>query len=166
MIEQKEQFSVAHTPYKIVGWMCITLFTFSSIMAARAGVFGVALIFLLFVSLGIYLVLGSGSMTVNSEEIRYKLPLANYKIKWQEINYVEVDQQFSSLVFVGENKRLAVNGVTAWRRKNRQKMMEFLLEQMRHNSIEFKQTEWAMLRTSKNTKVSRNGNDNPTNQWT
>jgi hypothetical protein len=153
MIERKEELSVTHTPYKIVGWMCITFFAFGSFMAARAGAFGVALFFLLFVGLGIYIVLGAGSMKVNAKEICYGLPLASYKIEWREIKYVEADKQFSSLVFVGENKRLAVNGVTSWTRKKGQKMMEFLLEQMRQNSIEFKQTEWAMIRTSKNTKV-------------
>lgn len=166
MIEQKEQIFVAHTPYKIVGWTCIALFTLGSIMAARASAFGVALFFLLFVGLGIYILLGSGSMTVNAKEIRYNLPLASYKIEWREIKHVEVDRQFSSFVFVGENKRLAVNGVTSWTRKNGQKMLEFLLEQMRQNSIEFKQTEWAMVRTSKNSKTSRNADGSPTSKST
>jgi hypothetical protein len=53
-------------------------------------------------------------MQVDSDSIRYFLPFRGYQIKWNQVQYIEVDNQVGSMVFVGENKQRAVNGPIAW----------------------------------------------------
>jgi len=105
---------VRHTYSKVVGWLCTAFFIFCSVSACRAGQRGASLVFLVFVALGSYILLNSGSMQVYSDSIRYYLPLRRYQIKWNEVRSIEIDSQGSSMVFVGENKRLAVNGPMFW----------------------------------------------------
>jgi hypothetical protein len=136
-----------------VGWVCVALFLLGSIAAGRAGARSAALIFLGFVALGSYLILSCGSMQVDSDSIRYYLPLRIYQIKWNEVQYIEIDSQGANMVFVGENKKLAVNGPMFWTGKDKLDMGKLISTQMDRYGIELRPTEKAGFRLSRNTKV-------------
>lgn len=144
---------VKHTFYKIVGWSCIVLFTICSAVVWRIGATYGWLFFLLFAALGLCIVLCSGSMKANAHFVKYQLPFRRYEIRWDEIKRVEMDKQSSNIILVGDNKRLAVNGFAAWCGKDKAEMIELFRKQIRERGIEFRQTETAMLRLSKNTRV-------------
>ena len=92
-------------------------------------------------------------MQVDSDSIRYYLPFRSYQIKWNEVRYVEVDNQVGSMVFVGENKQLAVNGPMAWIGNDKFEMGKLISEQIDRYHIEIRVTEKAMFRLSRNTRV-------------
>jgi len=144
---------IKHTYSKIVGWICTAFFIFCSVSAWRAGQRGASLVFLVFVALGSYILLSSGSMQVYSDSIRYYLPLRRYQIKWNEVRSIEIDSQGSSMVFVGENKRLAVNGPMFWTGKDKRDAARLIAIQIDRYEIEVRTTEKAMFRLSRNTRV-------------
>lgn len=74
-------------------------------------------------------------------------------MKWNEVQYVEIDSQGGSMVFVGENKKLAVNGPTLWSGKDKLDLARLMSAQLERYDIEIRPTEKAMFRLSRNTKV-------------
>ena len=144
---------VTHTFYKVIGWVCVVFGVCCGVMAWRAGGRGLSLFFLLFVALGIYIVLNSGSTQMDSQYIRYYLPSGRHQIRWDEVRYIEIDKQGGNMVFVGENKRLAMNGPVSWSGKDKLEMLKLIRIQIEKYGIQVRQTEKAMLRLSRNTKV-------------
>jgi|GEM_PF-1311235 len=145
--------TIKHTYYKVVGWVGIAFFMICTLGSWSAGAGRTSLIFLGFVVLGSYLILNSGSMQVDSDSIRYYLPFRSYQIKWNEVRYIEVDSQVGSMVFVGENKQLAVNGPMAWTGKDKFEIGSFISAQQDKYNIEVRVTEKAPFRLSRNTRV-------------
>lgn len=139
--------------FKIVGWANIIFCLFCSAMAWRAGASGASTFFLIFVTLGAYLVLCSGSLQMNLEVILYKTPISRNQIYWGEVERIEVDAQAGCLVFVGEDKRLATIGWAYWSGNDGLAMFKLLQQQVESRNIEVKQTAKAMITLSKNTKV-------------
>ena len=146
--------NIKHTPARVVGWISIAFSLFGSAGAWSAGAYGPSLLLLLFGALGGYLILGSGSMQINSDSITYHLPLRSYQIKWNEVRYIEMDRGGGNMVFVGENKRLAVLGPALWSGKDKVDLQKFLMEQLERYDIDVRITAKAMIRLSKNTKLT------------
>lgn len=145
--------TVTHTFYKVVGWVCVIFAVCCGVMAWRAGGRGLSLFFLLFVALGVYIILNSGSTQMDSQSIKYYLPLGKYQIKWDEVQYIEIDKQGGNMVAVGKNKRLAMNGPTSWSGKDKMEMRKLIGAQIEKYGIQVRQTEKAMFRSSRNTRV-------------
>jgi hypothetical protein len=127
-----------------------------SFVAYRHGVQGNAARHLSFLSslrLVATLLLSSGSMQIYSDSLRYYLPLRRYQIEWDEVRSIEIDSQGSSMVFVGENKRLAVNGPMFWTGKDKRDAARLIAIQIDRYEIEVRTTEKAMFRLSRNTRV-------------
>lgn len=146
---------VKHTYYKVVGYLCGAFSVFCAVGAWRAGAGSAALVFLIFVALAIFILLNAGYMQTDSEWIRYYLPLRSYQIRWDEVRYIEIDSQGGNMVFVGENKTLATNGPVAWSGKDKKEMYQFIGAQIKTYGIDVRQTEKAMFRLSKNTRMAR-----------
>ena len=144
---------IKHTLVKVVGWVCLVFFILCSVGAWRAGARGVSLFFLGFTTLSIIALLNSGSMQVDSDSIRYYLPLWSYQIKWSEVKYIEIDRQGASMVFCGENKKLPVHGPMFWSGKDKRAAGELIATQIDRYGIEVRTTEKANYRLSRNTKV-------------
>ena len=149
----REELLIKHTPYRVLGWMLITFCVFCAIGSWRAGARGVALGFLLVSLVGVFIVFSSGSMHVDSDSIKYYLPLASYQIRWNEVRFIEIDAQGGNMVFVGENKRLAVNGPMSWSGKDKRQMRDLIMAQIEKYEIQVRLTSKAMFRLSKNTRV-------------
>src|SRR5215203_2790915 len=105
----KRTLVVKPTSIKVLGWICIVFFLFCAIMCWRAGPGPaspathsfVVLLFLMFVALGIYLLLSSGSVEMDEQAIIYRSSLAQYQINWSEVRYIEIDSQGHNIVFCG-----------------------------------------------------------------
>lgn len=138
---------------RVTAWVCIIFFLFCGVMSWRAGNGKAALLFLLFVTLGVYLLLFSGRMEMDAQCIIYRTPLANYRIKWDEVLRIQIDRQGGNIFFCGEDKRLAAVGPMFWRGKDKMEMLKLLSTKVKEQGIETQETEKAMLRLSKNTKV-------------
>jgi hypothetical protein len=148
-------YKVKHTSVKIIGWLNILLFGFGAVGAWYANTpFGFVLIFVFAFLLGIYLVAASGDMEADLESIRFNQPFTKYRMNWDDIECVEFDQQFGNMVFFGKGKILNVIGPAAWSGKNeKQEMINFVFGRIEELGIELRQTQKAMFRLSKNTKV-------------
>jgi hypothetical protein len=144
---------VKHTPSKVVGWLGVAFFLFCGVAASRAGDGGTSLWFFVLLLPGVYLILSSGSMQVDSDSVRYHLPLRSYQIRWNEVQYMEIDKTGSKMVLGGGNKRLAMIGPYLWSNKNKNRMLQFIGEQVDKYGIQIRPTEKAMFRLSKNTKA-------------
>ena len=106
-----------------------------------------------FVGLNVYVLLFSGTLEMDSRTIIYRTPLAHYQIRWDEVRRIELDRVGSTMVFWGENKRLAALGSHYWQGADRVNMMLLVAAQMDKLGINMQQSEKAMFRLSKNTKV-------------
>jgi len=113
----------------------------------------VVIMFLVFVAMGIYLLLTSGSLEVNGEVISYRSPIAQYQISLSEVMYIEIDSRGSSIVFCGENERLAALGPMYWSGSDKKRILYWLDREVDRRGIEIRPTEKSMYRFSKNTRV-------------
>ena len=153
--------TIKHTGYRVVGWACIAFFRFCTLGSWNAGAGRISLIFLGMAVLCSYLILNSGSMQVDSDSIRYYLPFRRYQIRWNEVQYIEIDKQGGSMVFVGENKQLAVNGPIAWSGKDKFEISRLIGKQINRYNIEIRGTEKASFRLSRNTKIRSSPSHRP-----
>ena len=112
-----------------------------------------ALFFLVFVSLGVYMLLFSGTLEMNSEIIIFRTPLMRYQMRWDEVTRLELDRVGSSIVFWGENKRLVGMGPYYWQGADKKDMLLLVAAQIDKLGITQEQSERAMFRRSKNTRV-------------
>jgi len=152
---------VKPTSVRILGWIVVVFMLFCAIMAWRADrgrasasthAF-VVLLFLTFVAMGIYLLLTAGSVEVTGETISYRSPVALYQINLSEVTYIEIDRSGHSIVFCGENKRLAALGPMYWSGSDKKRILNWLGGETDKRGIEIRPTEKAMYRFSKNTRV-------------
>lgn len=145
--------TIKHTYSKVVGWAGLAFCLFLTVSAWRAADLFLFLVSLGFLAMSCYVILTTGSMEVDSDSVRYYLPLRSYQIKWTDVKYIEVDRNGASMVFVGENKKLSVNGPKLWTGNDKLDMAELIGTQIDSHGIEIRPTEKAMFRLSRNTKV-------------
>src|SRR6185369_7869790 len=103
-------------------------------------------LFALFVGLGVYLLLESGTFEMNGETITYRTPLARHQIRWDEVTRIELDKMGSTIVFWGENKRLVALGPYYWEGRDRKDMMLLVAAQIDKLGLSLQQSERAMFR--------------------
>ena len=146
--------TVRHTFYKFAGWIGVLFSVFCTVMSWRANTGYLPLLFLVFGLIGFYIILVSGRMETDSKSIRFYSHLGKYEMNWNEVEYVEIDRQMGNIVFFGKNKVLQTIGPMGWTgKKERLEMATFLFGQIKNFEIDVRQTEKAMYRLSKNTKV-------------
>jgi hypothetical protein len=139
----------------IIGWLCTLLFLSFSIAASVAGQWRAAPWFLIFVAMGVYLILNSGTIEMTAEYVSYTTPLGRYEIKWGEVKYIETDAQRQGIVLCGEGKRLAIPGPGYWFGEDKNEMGMLLTAQIEQFRIATRETQKALWTWSKNTKITR-----------
>ena len=153
VVDDGKLLIVKPTFVRVIGWICIVFFLFSATGAWLAGAQKPALFFLVFVSLGVYMLLFSGTLEMNSEIIIFRTPLMRYQMRWDEVTRLELDRVGSSIVFWGENKRLVGMGPYYWQGADKKDMLLLVAAQIDKLGITQEQSERAMFRRSKNTRV-------------
>jgi hypothetical protein len=139
----------------VIGWLCTLLFLPCSIAACVGGMWGAAVVFLIFAAMGVYLILNSGTIEMTAECVSYSTPLGRYEVKWGEVKYIETDIQRQGIVLYGEGKRLAIYGPGYWSGDDTTEMAMLLTAQLEQFQIETKETQKALWARSKNTKIRR-----------
>lgn len=142
------------TSVKIIAWAGIIFFLICALMAWRSGLGWGTLWFISFELLCLYL-LTAGSVEMDSRHITYRTPFNTFRIRWDEIRRIEVDDKAGNIVFWGDDKRLNALGPGFWSGSDSRKMRKLLDRQIKKYGIAVKKTQKAMIRRSKNTKLSR-----------
>jgi hypothetical protein len=153
VVEGRKLLVIKPTIIRGIGCVCIIFALICAIGAGRAGAWRAVWVFVFFAGLGAYLLLAPGRLEMNSEIIRSRTFWARYQIRWDEITRLELDRIGSSIVFWGENKRLVAVGPYYWQGPDRRSMMLLIAEQIDKLGLTVQQSERAMFRRSKNTKV-------------
>ena len=137
---------------RVVASVGIIFFLFCGVMSWRADDGWPTFLFVGFMLVGVYLLM-TGSVEMDAQHVAYRTPVGTYRIKWDEVSRIETDAQGGNIVFWGADKRLNVVGPGYWSGKDKLEMLMFLTRQIEEYGIEVVETQKAMFRLSKNTKV-------------
>ena len=140
-------------PLRVLASLFVAFSLFGAVMAWRAGQGNVSPWFLVFGAIGVYLLLDTGSIEMDAKTIKYRTPLAQYQIEWDEVTQIQVDRGGGNMVFFGKDKRLATIGPTFWSGKDKLEMLILADEQIKKHGVETQVTNKAMFRLSKGTKI-------------
>jgi hypothetical protein len=135
------------------GWVCGLLFLLVAVWSWLDGEVKVSLFLLIFVALGAYLILATGSAEMNNDSITHITPIGVYRIGWDEVTEIEIDLNGGNLVFKGQNKRLALLRPHYWSGEDKERMWELFSAQVETRCIEVKETTKTLWRLNKNTKI-------------
>lgn len=147
---------VKTTVATVAGWGCVIFGLFAVVLSWQADGWKLPLFFLVFATLGVYLILYSGTLKMNSEIISYQTSVSHHQILWSEVKRIELDEQGGNIVFVGDDKQLAASGWQVWSGKDKSSMLALLDAKIKTENIEVAVTAKAMVKGSKNTKVTQN----------
>jgi len=138
---------------KGLGWFCLLLFLLLAVWSWIDGEVKVSLFLLIFVALGAYLILATGSAEMNQDSITYITPIGVYRIGWDEVTEIEIDLNGGNLVFIGQNKRLSLLRPHYWTGEDKEQMWRLFVAQVETRGIEVRETTKPLWRLNKNTKI-------------
>ncbi|GIU00196.1 hypothetical protein TSL6_07020 [Sulfurovum sp. TSL6] len=139
--------------YKIIVWVGIVFFLFCAVMAWRAGQGYVSPLFLLFACIGVFLLFMASSIKSTSEYISVLSPFAEYRIYWDEVEWIEEGNQGTLVIHGKGEKRLVLPSPTYWSGPQKSEMFEFMDSQLENLEIEILETISADYKVHKNVKV-------------
>src|SRR5262249_30613134 len=105
------------TQIKVVGWLSVILFspfTVLAVMFARGRVVWFGIIPGILSAGGLYILISSGAIEVNSDCAMIITPLGRYAMRWDEVEMVETDSQGQAIVLRGGEKCLPVPTPDWW----------------------------------------------------
>ena len=123
---KSKELRVGLLVYKIIAWVCIVFFLFGAVMAWRADQGYVSPLFLLFACLGVFLLFMASSIKATSEYISVLSPFAEYRIYWDEVEWVEEGNQGTLVIHGKGEKRLVLPSPTYWSGPQKSEMFEFM----------------------------------------
>ena len=135
------------------GLVCGLLFLLLAVWSWLDGEGKEALFLLIFVALGAYLILATGSAEMNKDSITYITPFGVYRIGWDEVTEIELDLNGGNLVFKGQNKRHSLLRPHYWSGEDKERMWRLFLAKIETRGIEVKETTKALWRLNKNMKI-------------
>ena len=141
------------THARVIAWICIAFFLFCAVMSWRAGQGDVSPVFLLFVTLGIYLLVSVGTVEITPAFVTYKTLWATYAISWDEVERIEIDAQRGALALLGDNKRVVTIGPAYWSGKDKHQLLALFKATIEKRNIPVVSTQAVLFKLSKNTKV-------------
>ena len=86
----------------------MVFFTFCIVAASLSGQYWAALGLAVFAVLGLYIVLGAGSVDIDGDRITHSSWFGTWQIRWDEINRAEVGEMDGTLVLMGIGKRFVL----------------------------------------------------------
>ncbi|GAB4190749.1 MAG: hypothetical protein OHK0022_03810 [Roseiflexaceae bacterium] len=143
---------ITHPMIAAIGIVSILFFSFMAALSWRNGEGNIALVFLLFVALGLYVWLTAGETEMNSLHIRRRAYLGTYAMRWDEVTVVEFDPDGQGILLRGDQKKLAIPGIIYWPGAQREAGLRFLHEQAERQGIPVRDNPWAGFHRSKNTR--------------
>lgn len=141
---------------KWVGWVSVILFGAAGALAFRANEIYASLGFVLLMLFSGYVVLlGYNRYAIDRHEIWSRSFLGSENcIRWDEVRSVEVGTG-GSLVFHGDNKRLAFPPASLWKGTYKAEMYQLLVSEVERRKLVLVRSRSADCKVSKNVKVKR-----------
>ena len=142
-------------PARIVGWFGLFLFASMTIISIRylicfVPIYGLGLL------MSIVILLGVGSLEFDPESITYSAWMGQYRLRWDQILWIEQEPTGGWLLLYGENKRLGIPGPSMWSGRSKEIMRLFYQFQLLERDIMVKESIGVNFRFwSRNTRVGR-----------
>ena len=154
-VEIMHDFQVGMLPLKILGWFGIVLFTVFFVGSVMIGNYAFAFFSFLLIGLDVFLLLATGTYTLNETKIRYLCPIGNFEMRWDEIEFVEVDAERQAYVLSSNTKRLPILSPVLWSGPDKQAAGEFFFAQIERHAYPERVSRLALIRLPKNVRVRR-----------
>lgn len=142
--------------YRIIGWswtgFCVVGLVVTLLSKLYWPVAGCAFSALL----GVYMVLGSGSIDIDSDGLIHKSSFGIWQIRWDEMSSVEVGEVEGTMVLHGSNKRFILSSPGGWDASVRDEAFAFIVKQLEVRNIPPQPSATAACKIMKNTHVLPN----------
>ncbi|HEX7802606.1 MAG TPA: hypothetical protein VF471_07620 [Pseudoxanthomonas sp.] len=145
-------YEVGTRTYKVTGAVCGLFFIGCSIGAIYAQAYGPVVVFAIFVVMGAYLLLTSGSFELSETSIEHKNAFGRFGMRWSDISQAEFGPQ-GSIVLHGEDQRLVVAPVSAWSGPDKAAAIELLCTKLDAPKIESFASNWADFKCHRNVRI-------------
>ncbi|CAM3824410.1 hypothetical protein [Mesobacillus thioparans] len=145
---------IIKTPsHKITMWIGSIFFLSGTIACILSKTLIIAPVFILFFLLGLLGILIGGKAEISSKGFLAVLPIGNYYISWEEVEFIETGA--GNLVLGNKNKRLCFPSFEYWSGGEEGKAFDFVQKVSKGKKLEIRETKRAILPIPlfKNTKV-------------
>jgi len=139
---------------RIIGATAMVLFLLASLLATRAGEGVVSMLFLVFVALGFYLMVGSGHVAADDDAISVNGLLAQYELAWKRVRKVETSG-YGTLVLHADDARLVVPPPMLWSGHDKAALRALVARQLREHALVARYSRTADYRMHDNVRVKR-----------
>jgi len=138
---------------RVVSWVYIVFSMGMTVGASLAGNWEFGIVFTLCLLLGVFLLIVVGSLEMDREFVTYKSIWATYRIRWDEIEFIEMDEPGLGVIFEGHGKRLAVGALNYQPPQKLIELQAFLQTKRNDRHLEFRVSRSLSMKASKNTKI-------------
>lgn len=145
---------------RIVGAAAIALFSIASLLSWRAGEGVVSMLFLLFVALGLYLMLGSGQIAADQDTVSVDSLLGRHELAWDRVRRLE-GSGYGTLVLHADDARLVVPPPMLWSGPEKDALRALIARQLRERALVVRRSATADYRVHHNVRVKRVRPDRP-----
>lgn len=139
---------------RIIGAAAMGLFSFASLLSWRAGEGLAAMMFLVFVALGLWLALGSGHVAADGDAVSVNGLLGRYELAWERVRKVE-GSGYGTLVLHADDARLVVPPPMLWSGPEKQALRALIARQLRERALTVRHSRFADCRIHKHVRVTR-----------
>lgn len=143
---------------RVIGAAGMAAFSLAAAMAWRAGDGVVALLFLLFALLALYLLLGSGQVMADGHAVTVRSALGRYRLAWADVRRVE-GSAYGTLVLHAGAARLVVPPPLLWSGPHKQALRALIAAQLSQRALVVRRTLAADYQTHRNVRIDEPGSD-------
>lgn len=144
---------------RIMGALAMLLFSTASLLSWRAGEGVVSVLFLVFVALGLYLLLGSGQVAADDDTIFVHSLLGRHEIAWDRVRRVE-GSGYGTLVLHADDARLVVPPPMLWSGSDKAALRALIVRRLRELALVVQRSRTADYRLHRNVRVKKTRPDN------
>jgi hypothetical protein len=109
--------------------------------------------FLILAALSLIPFLVYGTTEMDEQAITSHSIIGNYRIRWNEVKHIELDNSEGGIVFKGDGKQLVIPGRFFWSGEDKKQMVELFDQQVKTRKLEIKESFLAAYAFSKNTRI-------------
>ncbi|QNA90466.1 YcxB family protein [Massilia sp. Dwa41.01b] len=137
--------------HTIAAWACIAIFLGCSVAAFLAGQYGPSAFFWVFIALGAYILVSSGSFELDEDGIGHRNTMGRYRMLWRDVERVDIGVQ-GTLVLYGDDMRFVVAPVSAWSGQDRDAAFALLRRKMEERGLEPRTSHFGDYKAHRNVK--------------
>ncbi|HLZ13215.1 MAG TPA: PH domain-containing protein [Candidatus Acidoferrum sp.] len=106
--------------------------------------------FAFFAGMGVYIILGTGEITIDSDGVRHHSLFGRYGIRWDEIRRIEFGAGDGTFVLHGDRKRFVISPISMWSGSQKANAIALLDEKLRNSGITLEPSRIAAYKWNKN----------------